>query len=203
MGILKKPKCRFLEPPSRRANNLYGTFFAWSHDRMSEIILDGSLDFLLLRPINTFYSLSFGELDISSLFSLPVAIFIVCFAINKLKIIITGMLFLQMLVYIFLLFNLISLTALFSEGLSDILPFAENLIEFGSRPTKQYKGFISRFINTALPILAALNTPALFILNGKLAFSDIIRLLIVLLILIFSNYLVWTFGIKRYRGTIF
>lgn len=49
------------------ANSLYGIFFAWAHDRMSEVILDGGLDFMLLRPLNTFVSLSFAELDVSSL----------------------------------------------------------------------------------------------------------------------------------------
>lgn len=185
------------------SNSIYGIFFAWSHDRMSEIIFDGKLDFLLLRPMSAFYSLSFGELDISSLFNLPIGVAVYCFAFAKSGIILTLLSFCLMLLFItlgaiviFLLYNALSLASLFAEGYESLLSVAETLVEFGSRPSKRY----GKVFNAVLPIAAALNTAAIFITEKHFTIKHIVPLLISIVILVFVNIVLWRIGIKRYCG---
>ena len=185
------------------ANSIYGVFFAWSHDRLNDIIYDGQIDFLLLRPINAFYSLSFGRLDISNMFTIPIGIVLVCLGCHGLglsltipSLLILCLFILLATLVIFLFYSALELTSIFTEGILTLIPIAENLVEFGSHPVKKYTSALSPLF----PIIAAINLPAEFVVEALFSFKHFLPVLLTIGVLALINVVLWRYGLKHYCG---
>ncbi len=65
-------------------NSLLQTFFMPNAEEFSELIRTGSLDFALLKPIDTQFLISFAKVDWSQLVNVPLGLFVVVFSVREL-----------------------------------------------------------------------------------------------------------------------
>ena len=128
----------------------YQFLFTVAHENLYEFILGGELDYILIRPVNSFLFYSFYRVDFPSLINLFIALCFQIFMLTKyslnLVLIIEFIISIFLSIYLVFLLNQIVITISFwKEHSSAIMGIPEYLIDFSSRP-KSILYILIRFI---------------------------------------------------------
>lgn len=180
---------------------VYNIFFILGHEQLNDDILEGNLDYILIKPYSSYWLSAGRSIDIPSIFNFIITyvlliIFLNKEAITQFQFIIINILIAITAMIIFIL-NQICLTLLFwFNGLVELGGVIEDLFSFASRPKRIFPKIIQNIFTFVLPILLATNITNEFLMYGINLYL-IYYLLLVVILYIISRFL-WRSGVRRY-----
>ena len=182
----------------------YTFFFIWGSD-LSYTIVQGKLDYTLLRPLNSFWYYAFYMADFPSLINVILGIIVQGWIISRQHV---G--FFQVLMYIlfviigiwfhFLMFNFSNMISFWVDKADQILWIPETLSEISSQPASIYPKWIRCFLMWLLPILTSFNLP-IDIIRGKVNMVNMLWYVGLVAVFTIANYRIWHAGLKKYQSS--
>ena len=182
----------------------YTFFFIWGSD-LSYTIVQGKLDYTLLRPLNSFWYYAFYMADFPSLINVILGIIVQGWIIFKYHI---G--FFQVIMYIifviigiwfqFLMFNFSNMISFWVDKAEQILWIPETLSETSSQPASIYPKWIRCLLMWLLPILTSFNLP-IDIIRGKVNVVNMLWFVGFVGAFTIANYRIWHAGLKKYQSS--
>ena len=182
----------------------YTFFFIWGSD-LSYTIVQGKLDYTLLRPLNSFWYYAFYMADFPSLINVILGIIVQGWIISRQHV---G--FFQVIMYIlfviigiwfhFLMFNFSNMISFWVDKADQILWIPETLSEISSQPASIYPKWIRCFLIWLLPILTSFNLP-IDIIRGKVNMVNMLWYVGLVAVFTIANYRIWHAGLKKYQSS--
>ena len=182
----------------------YTFFFIWGSD-LSYTIVQGKLDYTLLRPLNSFWYYAFYMADFPSLINVILGIIVQGWIISRQHV---G--FFQVIMYIlfviigiwfhFLMFNFSNMISFWVDKADQILCIPETLSEISSQPASIYPKWIRCLLMWLLPILTSFNLP-IDIIRGKVNIVNMLWYVGLVAVFTIANYRIWHAGLKRYQSS--
>ena len=182
----------------------YTFFFIWGSD-LSYTIVQGKLDYTLLRPLNSFWYYAFYMADFPSLINVILGIIVQGWIISRQHV---G--FFQVIMYIlfviigiwfhFLMFNFSNMISFWVDKADQILWIPETLSEISSQPASIYLKWIRCFLMWLLPILTSFNLP-IDIIRGKVNIVNMLWFVGFVAVFTIANYRIWYAGLKKYQSS--
>ena len=182
----------------------YTFFFIWGSD-LSYTIVQGKLDYTLLRPLNSFWYYAFYMADFPSLINVILGIIVQGWIISRQHI---G--FFQIIMYIlfviigiwfqFLMFNFSNMISFWVDKADQILWIPETLSEISSQPASIYPKWIRCLLMWLLPILTSFNLP-IDIIRGKVNVVNMLWFVGFVGAFTIANYRMWHAGLKKYQSS--
>ena len=182
----------------------YTFFFIWGSD-LSYTIVQGKLDYTLLRPLNSFWYYAFYMADFPSLINVILGIIVQGWIISRQHV---G--FFQVIMYIlfviigiwfhFLMFNFSNMISFWVDKADQILWIPETLSEISSQPASIYPKWIRCFLMWLLPILTSFNLP-IDIIRGKVNIVNMLWYAGFVVAFTIANYSIWNAGLKKYQSS--
>ena len=182
----------------------YTFFFIWGSD-LSYNIIQGKLDYTLLRPLNSFWYYAFYMADFPSLINVILGIIVQGWIISRQHV---G--FFQVIMYIlfviigiwfhFLMFNFSNMISFWVDKAEQILWIPETLSETSSQPASIYPKWIRCFLMWLLPILTSFNLP-IDIIRGKVNMVNMLWYVGLVAVFTIANYRIWHAGLKKYQSS--
>ena len=182
----------------------YTFFFIWGSD-LSYTIVQGKLDYTLLRPLNSFWYYAFYMADFPSLINVILGIIVQGWIISRQHV---G--FFQVIMYIlfviigiwfhFLMFNFSNMISFWVDKADQILWIPETLSEISSQPASIYPKWIRCFLMWLLPILPSFNLPV-DIIRGKVNVVNMLWFVGFVGAFTIANYSIWHAGLKKYQSS--
>lgn len=181
---------------------LYQTFFVVSHEHLTESIIDGELDHLLLKPVNSFLYYALYRLDFPSFinlcFVLVAQMYFLSFYsysfVDWLALVLSVVLSTYLL---FLLNQLAVAVSFWKEKARSVLGLPEYVMDFASRPLVIYPSPIRFFFTWIIPLMVGVNLPVL-IVKGQSYVANLLFLLVVDLLGTLLALYVWRKGLEKY-----
>ena len=180
--------------------------FLWAQDSLPEDIVNGSLDFYLLRPVHSLFLVSTRELYIPGLLNLPIPLFLIIYGLAGTDWLITPLSVLAFAIavaigvlFYFLVTQFTLNICFWVENAGTITLFADELMKFGSRPRAIYAFPVQFALGYVFPVITIFNLPA-DILKRGFDWIDIgiVGLSAVVLWIIVLKQ--WKRGLRRYLG---
>lgn len=183
---------------------LYQTLFVVAHENLTEIILEGELDHILTKPVDSLFYVSFFRVDIPSLLNLLVSFGLQCTFIHLYKPTFFQVALLVLSValstYLVYLLNQLAVSVTFwQEKATSILAFPEYLLDFSSRPLVVYPLPIRFMLTWILPILIGVNLPILILKRENVSYYFMILILVAYLVTQVVRF-VWKKGLVKYAS---
>ena len=183
---------------------LYQTIFVVAHENLADTIVEGELDYTILRPVNSFLFYVLYRIDITSLINLLISIIIHIYILSKYSINIWSIILhvfsiLLATYFVFILNQLAVSISFWKERSSKIVAVPEYLVDFASRPAPIYPGGIRFILTWVLPILTAINSPVL-IIRDDYNYNFLIWTITVNILGSFLMNYVWKKGLKQYAS---
>ncbi|BBM36461.1 ABC transporter permease [Pseudoleptotrichia goodfellowii] len=183
----------------------YNFFFVWGDSTLDEEILEGKLDYIFLRPINSFWYYSLYRIDFPSLINILAGIGVQSYIIYKEKVgglqILMYIVSVIMGVWFIFLFNHLTVTVAFwKERANELTWVPEILTDFSSRPASIYPKIIRFLMIWIIPILTSINLPV-DILRGKVNIMSMLWYILFLIVFTTAVYKMWYAGIKKYQSS--
>ena len=182
----------------------YTFFFIWGSD-LSYTIVQGKLDYTLLRPLNSFWYYAFYMADFPSLINVILGVIVQGWIISRQHV---G--FFQIIMYIlfviigiwfqFLMFNFSNMISFWVDKAEQILWIPETLSETSSQPASIYPKWIRCFLMWLLPILTSFNLPV-DIIRGKVNIINMLWYVGFVAVFTIANYSIWYAGLKKYQSS--
>ena len=182
----------------------YTFFFIWGSD-LSYTIVQGKLDYTLLRPLNSFWYYAFYMADFPSLINVILGIIVQGWIISRQHV---G--FFQVIMYIlfviigiwfhFLMFNFSNMISFWVDKADQILWIPETLSEISSQPASIYPKWIRCLLMWLLPILTSFNLP-IDIIRGKVNIVNMLWYVGLVAVFTIANYRIWHAGLKKYQSS--
>jgi len=184
---------------------IYQFFFTLSHEKLIDKIVEGDLDYDLVRPIDSQLINSIKQLDIPSLINIVIAIVLLCFSVPH---VLTGhifgivmyILFVLMGVYFYYLVNQFFINfAFWIERPYQIAAIPEYLLDIASRPRNVYPPILHVLFVWVFPILLSTNLPA-EILRGDYSVVTLVYYLLFIILFSFLVRIQWKQALKKYQS---
>ena len=177
---------------------------------LREHIRTGSLDFILLRPVNSQFLISFRYIRSYTLVSLLVLTIILfnvlsSFHPESLNIFNIFLFILSILIGVLIWYCFEFITSCLTFYFRDFRTggwLTHEIMKFSMRPDSIYSGFIRKILFTILPMALVASVPARLLLNG-LTFQNqkyLISQFIVVTVLFLISRLIWRIGLKKYES---
>lgn len=183
----------------------YQFLFVAAHESLAENIVEGQLDYVFLRPVNSYYFYAFGEIDIASGVNLLVYLAATITLLGQTEL--TLIQYVQSvgidvlgIWFLFELNQVIVEISFWKDNLSALNGLPEYLFDAANRPTNIYPQAIKFLFMFVVPALTVTNG-LVWVVQGKSAFWAICALVVFNIILTISAHALWHFGAKRYQST--
>ena len=185
---------------------IYQFFFVLPHEQLIDDMIDGNLDYLLIRPMDAQLIANVKTFDIPSLFNLIIPIALSIYCMTKLKWEITifqigGYLILLVfgVMSYFILNHFFVNVGFWIERSHQLMGVPEYLFEIGLRPRSVYPKVIFFIFVYVIPILLATNSPV-DLLRGELRFQSLFYFILYNLLGFMLIRIQWKRGLKRYTS---
>lgn len=184
-------------------NSIFGGVFFFNLIQIPRKVKTYELDYLLLKPINTIFYISFKDFNIGLFSGVIFGIFSLVYSIIKLNISIT---FIKVLIYIFLintgviilysvLFFMVTFSLKFVK-INGLIQIFWSMMSVGNNPYSIYPKIITYIGLFIIPSIVIYNFPALVIINNNnLSTLNIIEMILLALIIaiIFISFAIFFF----------
>ena len=197
----------FLLATSTLISDLYQFVFINQHEELGENVLEGELDYILIRPINPLVLTSIKYFDIPSLIHLIAPLSMVIYLVNDEKILLSFFNVIGYIIYILLgtiqyycINQIFVALSFFYEKADSIIGIPEYLFDFASKPRSIYPKYIQMLMGYVIPFLLMTNIPV-EIIFGNTEFDLLLWSLFITLVLVIIVKLQWKAGIKIYQST--
>ncbi|MDR9860213.1 ABC transporter permease [Treponema socranskii] len=175
--------------------------------RLPEMINTGTLDFILLKPLNQRFTISFNEFDIPQIKNIIINITGLTYCFIKLNIRMTP---LKLLLYILLslngffliysiMFILMSLAFWFMR-MDIVMGIGSELITIGNKPMQIYPLLLQKILIFVIPLFVCFNFPILFAVKD-LSVSYILYSFAASFIFFLLSNFIFKKGVRRYVGS--
>lgn len=187
---------------------LYQFFFTLSHEDLIEKIIEGELDYDLIRPVDSQLINSIKQLDIPSLLNIIIAIILLCYSVSHIEFgqlffanIVLYIFFVLIGVFFYYLVNQFFINfAFWIERPYQIAAIPEYLLDLASRPRTVYPPILHLLFVWVFPILLSTNLPV-EILRGDIDLSIIGYYVLFITIFSIIVRIQWKRGLKKYQST--
>lgn len=166
----------------------------------------GTLDFVLLKPINKQFYLSFRRFRICQVFNMVIMISILIYLINNLNIQIT---FYKVIVFtsliangILIMYSLCFLVMILSFWVVKVdvcLPMLQQLFSIGNKPMDIYPKMLQKFFVYFIPVFVAYSYPIKYLTNGLQLYKVVLSFLTSIVFFIIIHF-IFKMGLKRYTS---
>ena len=175
--------------------------------RLPEMINTGSLDFILLKPLNQRFTISFNEFDIPQIKNIIINITGLMYCLIKLNIRMTS---LKLLLYILLslngffliysiMFILMSLAFWFMR-MDIVMGIGSELITIGNKPMQIYPRLLQKILIFVIPLFLCFNFPILFAVKDLSVSYILYSFAAGFIFFLLSNF-IFKKGVRRYVGS--
>ena len=175
--------------------------------RLPEMINTGSLDFILLKPLNPRFNISCHAFDIPQIKNIAINTIGLIYCLIQLNIPITplkGVMYILLslnglfLIYS-IMFILMSLAFWFMR-MDIVMGIGSELITIGNKPMQIYPKVIQKILTFVIPLFVCFNFPVLFIVKQLSVRAIFYAFILNVLFLLLSNF-IFKKGVKRYVGS--
>lgn len=181
------------------------TFFISLTD-FPEMVRTGELDWLIIKPVNLRFLLSFRQFDFKVAFSLVYTLFLFFFSLSKVAGVIMlsrvfGFLVLLLMSYLisYLVYLIFTSFSLFTVGSRYLLGWVGELTDFDRYPAEIYDRWLKTFLLFGLPILFFAYVPTAYVL-GRIGDEYILYSFLVLGGLYSVSKILWASGLRKYSS---
>lgn len=186
-------------------SNIYVGMFSVGYYRIINDVLYGKMDYVFIRPINSFLFYVFNGIDIKSFFTATLFILLqmLMFIKNSANIlnILLYILFLLLGIWYCTIFNLfISMISFYTDKATALFGFNEILEDIGKKPVKIYPKFARLFLTYIIAYAYVFNAP-INILKFNLDIPNAIVYILSCIILTKIAYIFWFKSIKKYKSS--
>lgn len=186
-------------------SNIYIGMFLVGYYRIINDVLYGKMDYVFIRPINSFLFYVFNGMDIKSIFTalLFVILQILMFIKTSTSILSIFMyiVFLLLGIWYCTIFNLfIAMISFYTDKATALLGFNEILEDIGKKPVNIYPKFARLFLTYIIAYAYVFNAP-INILQSRLDIQNSIIYILSCIILTKIAYMLWFKSIKRYQSS--
>ncbi len=185
---------------------IFHIFFARNFERFARIMVWGSFDSVLLKPLDSQFSISFWEVNYPAISRIILGIFLIIYLLNSFSYsisILKVVLFLALLVVgVFSLYSLWLFAATFIiwvPQLSNIIELMYTINGFIRYPAEMYKKVSGLLFLFMLPVVFIATSPFKSLI-GRANYFDIFILLVVTGLLLFLSRMFWRFGLRFYSS---
>ncbi|MCP5455169.1 MAG: ABC-2 family transporter protein [Thermotogae bacterium] len=185
--------------------NIYQFFFTVGHENLSDYIVEGELDYILIRPVNSYFYYAFNRQDIPSLINILVTTLALIYN-NRLN---TDINFSVIVFYIicillsvwtlFLVNQIVVCVAFWKEKVNKLLGMPEYFYDASSRPLGVYPGFIRFILSYIIPFGIITNDSSL-ILTERFPLVHLIYIILWNIIITIISVIIWKKGLKHYAS---
>ena len=175
--------------------------------RLPEMINTGTLDFILLKPLNPRINISCHVFDIPQIKNIAINTIGLIYCLIQLNIPITplkGVMYILLsmnglfLIYS-IMFILMSLAFWFMR-MDIVMGIGSELITIGNKPMQIYPKVIQKILTFVIPLFVCFNFPVLFIVKQLSVSAIFYAFILNVLFLLLSNF-IFKKGVKRYVGS--
>lgn len=168
-------------------------------------IVSGSFDFILLKPLNPLFMTLFSQTDVFDLATwLPLTIFMIYFALNRLEVTIGGL-----LLYLFLIGNslvlalaihiLVAAIGILTTEVDHTIMIFRDFANMGKVPIEIYAPGVRVLLTFVLPVAILTNWPAKGFL-GVLTWQMILYSVILTAVLFLASLKCWRYALSQYSS---
>lgn len=185
---------------------IFHLIFARSFERFSRLMAWSNFDSVLLKPVDSQFSLSFWEINYAAISRLIVGVILLLylilnpsFALHLINLLFFFILIIFGVLVLYSIWVIGATFIIFVPQLTNILELLYSVNGFTRFPPQMYK-IISPFLFfAALPIVYVASSP-LKVLIGKADFVDIYSLIILSILSLTVSRLFWIFGLRHYTS---
>lgn len=183
----------------------YQILFINAHENLSDKILDGELDYDLIRPVSSLFFNNVRQIEISSIINLIVPVSILIYSIvqmggGTLSGIIGYAAFVAAGVYFYYLLNQFFVSLSFwVERPGRLLGVPEYVFDLAAKPRGVYPRIWQVIFAWIIPVVTATNLPV-DILKGNFSFAQLLVYLAVITMFTVIVRIEWKLGIRRYTS---
>lgn len=207
IGDWTKWQVVFLMGTSTFIQQLFSALLLTNLVQLSELIRKGSLDFMLLLPVNTRFLISFRQVDLGGFVNAAVACAVMIYAALQLNLVpsipqVVGFLLLVMaglLIHYSLLLMLAS-SSFWTVRAQGIVWGYYNLFNIARLPDAAFRGAFKAFFTFVLPMLLVANVPAKLITEKLNSPIEMVLLVVMALVLFTISEVVWRWSIRHYTS---
>ncbi|AEC02699.1 ABC transporter permease [Parasphaerochaeta coccoides] len=179
-------------------------FFVPGLSRLPEMVNTGGLDFILLKPLNQRFNISFNDFDISQVKNILIIIIGMIYVILKMHIdlnVFNIVLYILLSVNGFLIiysimFSLMSLS-FWVIRMDIVMRIGSELITIGNKPMSIYPKVIQKILIYCIPVLVCFNFPVMYLIDF-LSLRMVISAFVISAIVFVVSGLIFKRGIRRY-----
>lgn len=181
---------------------LYQTLFVVSHESLADAIIEGELDYTLIRPVSSLMFYALYRIDIPSFINLGIALavqiyFTLYYTLSALDSFVYVCSILLSTYLVFLLNHLAVCVSFWIEKAGAIQGVPEYLVEFASRPLVVYPNVVRFIFTWLLPLVIGINLPVLIVKQQAYMYGLIALVLVNILGTLLLKS-VWRRGIAHY-----
>lgn len=189
------------------SETITGLFYVWNLRVLPEKIKDGTIDFPLLKPINSQFMLTASATYLSSFFTTIPGFLLIWYGINHLDYFTFSLVHTTFAVITFLcgvlifysIMVMVTSLAFFFTNAERLAHFVIDLYQFGQYPPTLYKGKVRLLFTFALPVVFVAGIPADTLLHGASAIN-VLSSLVVASVFFFASTIVWKRMIAYYSS---
>lgn len=187
---------------------IYSGFLNHLFDVPEKYVLQGQLDRVLVRPLNSWFQVVVETMTPELLFGSTVGIMMMIYTGQNMNLVLTWwdiplalvMVFGATLIYAGV-YTLLASLGFWTEGNMGLMPMVYNISHYGRYPTTVYRGPVKFILTWILPFAFVGFYPATLLLHRYEYISYALLTPLVGIICFTVAYKVWGIGIRRYRGT--
>lgn len=180
----------------------YQTLFSSAHESLSEKIIEGELDYIFIRPVNSFLYYIFYRIDLPSTINLAIAIIIQVILMGRgnysIFQVISFVIFIIFGIWFLFLFNqIVVMVSFWKEKSSKLMGMPEYFVDASTRPKDVYPGIVKFLLIWIIPIFTTINGPV-DILKKDYDLTAFLWYFVYLAVFSFITYWMWLKGLKKY-----
>lgn len=177
-------------------------------DKFPDMLSNGNFDRILVRPRSPIYQVLLANMDFSRIGRFVQAIIVLIYALPRSgvswrwdKVItIICMIVCNSILFINLYFLEASISFFTVESLEVINIFTDGGYEFGKYPFGIYGKYVLRFLTYVIPLALVQYYPLLYLIEKETSIFYMLCPIISLLFII-PCYLIWIYGLQKYKST--
>lgn len=186
------------------ATYLYNIFFIIGHENFSDAILQGDLDYSLVRPVSSYWYVVGTNIDIPSIFNffLSFALLVKYLHIEKASLDQLVLIIVELImssITIFLINQICISVTFWINGLTALYGAVEDMISFATHPRQIFPKIVQYIFTFLIPILLVTNIPVEVVI-GRVSWTYLLYFGIIIAILYVISILMWKYGTKKYSS---
>lgn len=185
---------------------IFHIFFSRNFERFARVIAWGSFDSVLLKPIDSQFSISFWEVNYPALSRIVLGVLLLVYMLFSFSYSInflSAMFFVIMLITgVLCLYSLWLFAAtllIWVPQLTNIIEFMYTVNGFTRNPPEIYKKVSGILFLFLLPVVFVATSPLKFLI-GTADFFDVFILLLITGVLLITSRMFWMFGLRFYTS---